>query len=158
MDSKTRQILCELQDGFKLETRPFKRIANQVGCSEEEVLKIIARSRDEGLIRRIGAAVRPGHLGHTANALVVWQVAEDRVDEVGAALAEMCEVSHCYERECPPNWPYNLFTMIHARSEEELEQIIADIFQRFSLGQYKVLRTVKELKKTSMRYFEEDAK
>jgi DNA-binding Lrp family transcriptional regulator len=158
MDSKTRQILCELQDGFKLETRPFKRIANEVGCSEEEVLEIIVRCRDEGLIRRIGAAVRPGHLGHTANALVVWQVAEDRVDEVGAALAEMREISHCYERECPPDWPYNLFTMIHARSEEELDQIVADIFQRFSLGQYKVLRTVKELKKTSMRYFEDKAK
>lgn len=158
MDNKTRQILCELQDGFKLETRPFKRIANEVGCSEEEVLDIIKRCREEGLIRRIGAAVRPGHLGHSANALVVWQVAEDRVDEVGTALAEMREISHCYERECPPNWPYNLFTMIHARSEEELEQIIADIFQRFSLGQYKVLRTVRELKKTSMRYFEDNAK
>ena len=158
MDAKTRQILCELQDGFKLETRPFKRIANQVGCSEEEVLKIIERSRDEGLIRRIGAAVRPTLLGHTANALVVWEVSPDRVDEVGAALSEMREISHCYERECPPNWPYNFFTMIHARSEEELEQIIADIFQRFSLGQYKVLRTLRELKKTSMRYFEEAAK
>ncbi|HAE41285.1 MAG TPA: Lrp/AsnC family transcriptional regulator [Candidatus Riflebacteria bacterium] len=158
MDTKTRQVLSELQDGFKLETRPFKRIANQVGCSEEEVLEVIKRSREEGLIRRIGAAVRPGHLGHTANALVVWQVAEDRIDEVGTALAEMREISHCYERECPPNWPYNLFTMIHARSEEELDQLIADIFQRFSLGQYKVLRTVKELKKTSMRYFEDIAK
>ncbi|PKL43281.1 MAG: Lrp/AsnC family transcriptional regulator [Candidatus Riflebacteria bacterium HGW-Riflebacteria-1] len=158
MDTKTRQVLSELQDGFKLETRPFKRIANQVGCSEEEVLEIIKRSREEGLIRRIGAAVRPGHLGHTANALVVWQVAEERIEEVGTALAEMREISHCYERECPPNWPYNLFTMIHARSEEELDQLIADIFQRFSLGQYKVLRTVKELKKTSMRYFEDAAK
>ena len=158
MDTKTRQVLSELQDGFKLETRPFKRIANQIGCSEEEVLEIIKRSREEGLIRRIGAAVRPGHLGHTANALVVWQVADERINEVGTALAEMREISHCYERECPPNWPYNLFTMIHARSEEELDQLIADIFQRFSLGQYKVLRTVKELKKTSMRYFEDAAK
>ncbi|MBU1106985.1 MAG: Lrp/AsnC family transcriptional regulator [Candidatus Riflebacteria bacterium] len=154
MDAKTRQVLCELQDGFKLETRPFKRIANQVGCSEEEVLKILVRNRDDGLIRRIGAAVRPALLGHTSNALVVWEVSAGRVDEVGAALSEMREISHCYERECPPNWPYNFFTMIHARSDDELEQIIADIFQRFSLGQYKVLRTVKELKKTSMRYFE----
>lgn len=158
MDAKTRQVLCELQDGFKLETRPFKRIANQVGCSEEEVLEIIVRNRDEGLIRRIGAAVRPALIGHTANALVVWEVSADRVDEVGAALSEMREISHCYERECPPNWPYNFFTMIHARSDEELDQLITDIFQRFSLGQHKVLRTVKELKKTSMRYFEEAKK
>lgn len=158
MDTKTRQILCELQDGFKLETRPFKRIANQVGCSEEDVLSIIGRCRDEGLIRRIGVAIRPGHLGHTANALVVWQVTAEQVDEIGSALAEMREISHCYERECPADWPYNLFTMIHARSEDELEQIVSDISQRFSLAQYKVLRTVKELKKTSMRYFEENSK
>lgn len=127
-------------------------------AAKKKSIEIIKSSREDGLIRRIGAAVRPDHLGYVANALVVWQVAEDRVDEVGTALAEMREISHCYERECPPNWPYNLFTMIHARSDEELENIIADISERLSPGQYKILRTVKELKKTSMRYFEDNAK
>ena len=155
MDSKTRQILCELQDGFKLETRPFKRIANKVGCTEEEVIEIISKCRDEGIIRRIGAAIRPEQIGHAANALVAWDVAEENVDEIGAALAEMREISHCYERECPPGWNYNLFTMIHARSEEELRNIVAGISERFKFNGFKIFRTEKELKKTSMRYFEE---
>ncbi|MDD2998753.1 MAG: Lrp/AsnC family transcriptional regulator [Erysipelotrichia bacterium] len=155
MDSKTRQILCELQDGFKLETRPFKRIATQVGCTEEEVIEIIGKCRDEGIIRRIGAAIRPDQAGYGANALVAWNVPDELLDETGNAIAEMREVSHCYERECPENWPYNLFTMIHARSEEDLRNIVAGISERFKFDGFKIFRTTRELKKTSMRYFED---
>lgn len=158
MDTKTRHILCELQDGFKLETRPFKRIANKVGCSEEEVIEVVSKCREEGIIRRLGAAVRPEQIGHTANALVAWDVDAGSIDEVGTAIAEMREVSHCYERECPEGWSYNLFTMIHARSEEDLRNLIASISERFVFNGFKVLRTQKELKKTSMRYFEDIGK
>lgn len=153
MDNKTRCILSELQDGFKLETRPFKRIAKSLDCSEDEVIETIKGCCNEGIIRRLGAAIRPTHIGHAANALVIWQVASDEVEKVGVELAKMREISHCYERECPPEWPYNFFTMIHARSQEGLEEIINNILQRFSLEKYMVLNTVKELKKTSMRYF-----
>ena len=155
MDSKTLQILCELQDGFKLETRPFKRIANKVGCSEEEVIEIIGRCRAEGIIRRIGAAIRPEQAGYAANALVTWDVPPEDIDEVGAAIAEMREVSHCYERECPEGWKGNLFTMIHAHSEEELREIVIKISERFKFNGFKIFKTAKELKKTSMRYFED---
>lgn len=155
MDNKTQQVLYHLQDGFKLETRPFKRIANEIGCSEDEVMEIIKKSYSDGIIRRIGAAIRPDQTGYTANALVAWQVAAEHVDIFGNTLAEMREISHCYERECPPDWPYNMFTMIHARSEDSLQGIIHGIVDKFSVSQYKVLRTARELKKTSMRYFED---
>lgn len=156
MDSKTRQILCELQDGFKLETRPFKRVANKVGCSEEEVIEIIGKCRDDGIIRRIGAAIRPEQAGHAANALVAWDVSPEHIDEIGVALSELREISHCYERECPNGWNYNLFTMMHARSEEDLRNLVASISERFKFNGFKIYRTEKELKKTSMRYFEAD--
>lgn len=158
MDNKTRQVLCQLQDGFKLETRPFKRIANEVGCTEEEVMAIVKQCCTDGIIRRIGAAVRPEQIGHGHNALVAWQVSEDLVDSFGNALAAMREISHCYERECPEGWPYNMFTMIHARSEESLHDLIHGIGEKFAVSQYKILRTARELKKTSMRYFEDQAK
>jgi len=154
MDAKTRQVLCQLQDGFKLETRPFKRMGNEAGCSEEEVLEIVRKSCADGLIRRIGAAIRPEKTGYNANALVAWRVGAEMVDEFGNALAELREVSHCYERECPPEWPYNMFTMIHARTDEHLQEILSSILERFSVRNYKIMKTVKELKKTSMRYFE----
>lgn len=154
MDEKTRQVLCQLQDGFKLETRPFKRIANEAGCTEEEVIEIVKKACADGLIRRIGAAIRPEKTGYSANALVAWQIAPEMVDEFGTALAGMREISHCYERECPPDWPYNMFTMIHARTDENLQEILGSILERFEISNYKILKTVKELKKTSMRYFE----
>lgn len=153
MDARTRDLLRELQDGFKLETRPFKRIANKLGCSEEEVIKLIQDCLDQGIIRRIGAAIRPEKLGHAANALVVWKVAAEKIDEVGEEVAKMREVSHVYERETPPDWPYNFFTMIHAHNQVELESLIGQIADRHGLSEYKVYETEVELKKTSMRYF-----
>ncbi len=158
MDSKTRQVLCQLQDGFKLETRPFKRIALEVGCTEEEVIEIVKENCKQGIIRRIGVAVRPEHTGHKANALVAWKIADSEVENFGSAVSEMRQISHCYDRECPEGWPYNMFTMIHARTEDSLQQIIGEISERFQVNDYMILRTVRELKKTSMRYFEDSEK
>ena len=153
IDEKTIKILKELQNGFKLETKPFKRIANELKISEGEVLSTISQCCDEGIIRRIGVAIKPQKAGLIANALTAWKVPEDRIHEIGSELAEMKEVSHCYDRECPEGWDYNLFVMIHSNSKEGLEEIINNISSKFNLKEYKVFNTVRELKKTSMRYF-----
>ncbi len=153
LDEKTINILKELQNDFKLETKPFKRIANKLGITEEEVISVISHCREEGIIRRIGVAIKPQNAGFVANALTAWKVPEDKIHEVGSELAEMKEVSHCYDRECPEGWDYNLFVMIHSQSKEELDQIIKNISSKFDLKEYKVFNTVRELKKTSMKYF-----
>ena len=155
MEKRQLALLKELQNGFKLENRPFMRIAKELGCTEEDVLDMIGACLSTGVIRRIGVAVRPEKVGHSANALVAWEVPAPRVEEVGTALAAYKEVSHCYERECPPEWPYNLFTMLHARSPEDLDALIARIEAEQKLDSYRVFRTKRELKKTSMRYFED---
>ena len=153
LDEKTKNILKQLQNNFKLETKPFKRIANEVGCTEEEVIETIDNCCNNGIIRRIGAAVKPQNAGYSANALTAWKVPPEKIHEVGTELAEIKEVSHCYDRECPKGWDYNLFVMIHGRSKEELDEIIKKISERFDLNEYKVFNTVRELKKTSMKYF-----
>jgi len=157
MDKRKLALLKELQNGFKLENRPFKRMAKELGYTEEDVLKIISSCMESGVIRRIGLAVKPERLGHTNNALVAWEVPEDRVEEVGTALAARKEISHCYDRECPPGWEYNLFTMIHAKSPEGFDDILASIQDSLGLKNFQVFKTIKELKKTSMRYFEDVA-
>jgi DNA-binding Lrp family transcriptional regulator len=157
MEPKLRELLKELQNGFKLESRPFKRIANELNWTEEEVLEQLKLSLESGLIRRIGVAVRPEKIGHFSNALVAWEVPADRIDSVGEGMAELREISHCYERECPEGWNYNLFTMIHAKSPDQLEEIITGLKKKYDLENYKIYKTVKELKKTSMRYFEREA-
>ena len=153
IDEKTKKILSELQNGFKLEARPFKRMANEIGCTEQEVIETISNCCDNGIIRRIGVAIKPQNAGYAANALTAWKVSPEKIHEVGTELAEMKEVSHCYDRECPEGWEYNLFVMIHGHSKEELDEIIKKISEKFDLKEYKVFNTVRELKKTSMKYF-----
>ncbi len=153
IDQKTKSILAELLNNFKLEANPFKRIANDLKITEEEVLSTVNKCCEEGIIRRIGVAIKPQKAGLTANALTAWKVPEEIIHEVGSELAEMKEVSHCYDRECPPGWDYNLFVMIHSQTEEELKCIINKISSKFDLKDYKVFNTIRELKKTSMKYF-----
>lgn len=153
IDEKTKNILRELQNNFKLEAKPFKRIANEIDCSEEDVITTITHCIDNGIIRRIGIAVKPQKVGFSANALTAWKVSPEKIHEIGSELAEIKEVSHCYDRECPDGWDYNLFVMIHSKTKEDLDNIIKNISQKYDLKEYKVYNTVRELKKSSMKYF-----
>jgi hypothetical protein len=88
--------------------------------------------------------------------MVVWEVAPDRRETAGLAAAACPAVSHCYLRKaCPPVWPYSLYTMVHARSKYELEATIAGLVDAVQPDRYAVLHTVKEYKKTRLRYFVE---
>lgn len=155
LTEQEKALIRELQRGFKLERRPFLRAARAVDMTEEGVIAKVAEWLKTGVVRRVGIAVRPQKVGNAANALVAWQVPAERVEEVGTAMAKHAEVSHCYDRDCPPGWPYNLFTMIHARDEEQMDSLLERFEETFGLAKPKVLRTVRELKKSSMRYFEE---
>jgi DNA-binding Lrp family transcriptional regulator len=87
----------------------------------------------------------------------VWVVPETLVQNVGEKMAEFKEVSHCYERVALPDWPYNLYTMVHEKSPQECEQVMQRISQAINIAQYSLLFSQAELKKSSMRYFLEDA-
>ncbi len=156
MSIKERNLLKELEGGFKLERSPFKRIARELGYTENEVIETIKKFRDSGVIRRIGIAVRPERIGQSSNALVIWEVPADRVEEVGAVMAARQEISHCYDRETPIGWTGNLFTMVHAKEEAHLTNILNELTEATGLHPVKILRTVRELKKTSMRYFTQE--
>ncbi|HEY9070695.1 MAG TPA: Lrp/AsnC family transcriptional regulator [Candidatus Ozemobacteraceae bacterium] len=156
LSEQDKALIRELQRGFKLERRPFLRVARAVDMSEEGVIARVGEWLATGIIRRIGVAVRPQKMGNAANALVIWNVPADRIDEVGAGMARLKEISHCYERDCPPGWKGNLYTMIHARDEEHLKIFLGNLEREFGLETPAIYRTVRELKKTSMRYFDEE--
>ncbi|MFZ2960442.1 MAG: AsnC family transcriptional regulator [Candidatus Ozemobacteraceae bacterium] len=158
MDSIDTHLMKELQDELKLERRPFLRIAKTIGISEDEVLTRIARLLKEGVIRRLGLAVKPEKLGHTTNVLIAWNVPDEKMEHVGEALAGFPEISHCYERETPADWPHHLFTMVHARDEEHLQNMLQQIKECYDLTDFRLFRTKRELKKTSMKFFAEGAK
>ncbi|MBM3236061.1 Lrp/AsnC family transcriptional regulator [Candidatus Poribacteria bacterium] len=149
-----KNIVKALQNDLPLCSHPFKAIAEQAGISEDELLAEIRRLKQQGIIRRFGAIVNHRNLGIAANAMVVWHVPREKVQEIGKIMATFPEVTHCYERPTYPDWQYNLFTMIHGKNKDECKRVIAQISERTGVKDYKQLYSTKELKKVSMKYFE----
>ncbi|MDR0355498.1 MAG: winged helix-turn-helix transcriptional regulator [Deltaproteobacteria bacterium] len=133
--------------------RPYQELAEKIGVSEETVLAMIADFQKRGLIRRLGAVVVHQRSGFNFNAMVVWPVPEGELDRVGRTLAALPFVSHCYHRAPTDKWPYTLYTMIHARNREELSGMIQKMSDLSGVKDWRSLKSVKELKKTSLRYF-----
>ncbi len=116
-------------------------------------MRLAARMREEGKLRRIAATLRHRRAGWRANAMVVWEVGEDRAEEAGLLFASSPRVSHCYLRPTYPEWPYGLFTMVHAHSRKELEETVSLLSRESGLSSYAVLWSLKEYKKERIRYF-----
>ncbi|MEW6078828.1 MAG: Lrp/AsnC family transcriptional regulator [Thermodesulfobacteriota bacterium] len=151
-----KKVIAAIQGDIPVTARPYRDIAGLIGVPED---KLIAALRDlcrRGIIRRFGATLRHQKSGLTANAMVAWQVDEAVVDRAGETLAGFAAVSHCYRRNPAPGWPYNLYTMVHARNEQECLGITRQMAALAGIETYKVLFSQKELKKTSMQYFDDE--
>ena len=155
LDALDRRIVLATQQGLPLDPRPYAVVAAQVGASEAEVLQRIERLRARGAIRRIGAVPNHYALGYRANGMTVWDVDDDRVDELGRRIGALDFVSHCYRRpRHRPHWPYNLFAMVHGRDREEAERqiaVIADLLGD-ACRSHDVLYSTRILKKTGLRF------
>ncbi len=150
-----KSIIRELTGDLPVTSQPFVILAQKLGISQRRILSIIKRLKEEGRIRRFGATLRHRNSGFSANAMVVWNIPEEKIDEVGRAMASFREVTHCYHRRPQRDWKYNLFTMVHGASEEACRQIAQEISQTTAMTDYQLLFSRKELKKTTMRYFNE---
>ena len=155
IDEAGRRLVSVLQEGLPLFMRPFALIAERIGASESEVMGRIGNWLDDGAIKRFGVVVRHRELGYTANAMLVHDIPDHRVAELGRALAEEPAVTLCYRRpRVLPGWPYNLFCMIHGRERAEVEAIIAELRQRHGLADcaHDVLFSLTRFKQTGARY------
>ena len=154
LDAVDRRIVLATQDGLPLVPRPYAAVARRVGISEAEVIRRLKRMLAEGVIRRIGAVPNHYALGYRANAMTVWDVDDERVEVLGAAVGARDFVSHCYERpRHAPEWPYNLFAMVHGRDRPTVERHVAAI-ARLLAGDdrgHRVLYSTRILKKTGLR-------
>jgi DNA-binding Lrp family transcriptional regulator len=151
-DDAVQNLLRQMQGDFPIEKRPFRAAASRAGMNEEAVFDTIGTLVQQGVIRKFGAILRHQRAGITRNAMVVWAVPPDRTDEAGKAFASFREITHCYERRPPFEGRYNLFTMIHA-GKDALEDLIATISSKAGVGDYQVLESLEEFKKSSMEYF-----
>ncbi len=151
---RDKEIVRVLQEGVPLVSRPYQALAGQLEMSEEELLATIEDFLRRGIIRRFGATVRHQDLGYVANAMIVWQVPEERIEEVGRIMAGFPEVTHCYQRPAyPPDWPYNLFTMVHGRKRDDCHEIASKLARAGAIDNYRMIFSTAELKKSGMKYF-----
>ena len=154
LDATDRRLIQATQAGLPLSAHPYRVIAEQLGMTAEEVMQRLQHMLDAGVIRRIGAVPNHYALGYRANGMTVWDVADERVDELGARVGQLECVSHCYQRPRHlPDWPYNLFAMVHGKTREEVEaktRLIAEVLGDASRGS-EILYSTRILKKTGLR-------
>jgi siroheme decarboxylase len=148
-----KKIINLIQGDLPLAPRPFAVLAEQLGIHESVLLEEIRKLKKQGIIRRFGATLRHQEAGFSSNAMVVWNVPEERLEQVGKVIAGFKEVTHCYQRAPKKDWPYNLYSMVHGNSREDCREIARRLSREVGIDDYTLLFSQKEFKKTSMKYF-----
>ncbi len=154
IDATDRRIIEATQSGLPLSPTPYADLGAILGLDEAEIMTRLARMKETGVIRRIAAAPNHYKLGMTANGMSVWDVADDRLAALGPKIGALPFVTHCYERpRALPDWPYNLFAMIHGGTREEVEEKRAEIAAILgdALRGKDILYSTRILKKTGLR-------
>ena len=151
---KEREILRIVQKNLPDSLAPYADIAKSVGVEESEVLNLLRGMAEDGSIRRFGASLKHQKAGFAHNAMVAWIVKPEEADAAGEEASRHPLISHCYYRpSSAPDWPYELYTMIHGRRPDEYKEVIAALRASTVLREFAVLESLREMKKTSMTYF-----
>jgi DNA-binding Lrp family transcriptional regulator len=154
LDPIDRVLIRLTQAGLPLVPRPYRDLGDAAGIGEEEVMLRMRRMLDRGVIRRIAAVPNHYALGYRANGMSVWDVPDERADEMGHAVGALPFVTHCYRRpRYLPDWPYNLFAMVHGQTREEVAEKVYAIEALIGpeCRAHDVLYSTRILKKTGLR-------
>jgi DNA-binding Lrp family transcriptional regulator len=147
-----KKVLSVLQKGLPRTMTPYQSMARQTGLETGQLIELLTRWKNSGKLRRIGAIVNHFKAGLAGGAMVVWQVEPDRIGQVGEQLASFAEISHVYERRAAGSWPYNLYSMVHGTSTEQVRGAIGRIGGECGVSSCRVLPTERELKKVAPSY------
>ncbi len=153
LDALDREIINALSGDISGSREPYREIAERLGIAENELLARIRGYEKTRMLRRMGAMIAHRVAGVDANGMIVWDVPDDRIEEIGAMLASAPEVTHCYARPRHPEWPYTLYTMVHGRTRDECRRVADRLSAETGVKQYKVVFSTREFKKVSPRYF-----
>ena len=128
LSPEDRALIKIVQNGLPIVSRPYADIAERLCTTEQDVIQRLQRLMNNGAIKRYGVVVRHRELGYRANGMVVWDVPEHRVSELGSCIGRFPCVTLSYRRPRRlPDWPYNLFTMVHGRNRDEVEHKVKEI-------------------------------
>ncbi|MBU1206859.1 MAG: Lrp/AsnC family transcriptional regulator [Proteobacteria bacterium] len=151
--AEDKKLIRKIQGDLPLSLIPFEGVARQLGWEEKELLKRVRRFIRRGRIRRFGAILRHQKAGYQGNAMVVWKVPENQISRITRAMIAFPAVSHCYLRPSLPQWPFNLYTMVHGPGARDCRLIAQQLSKETGLKDYQLLFSKREHKKSSMRYF-----
>ncbi|RUM58356.1 MAG: Lrp/AsnC family transcriptional regulator [Persephonella sp.] len=151
-----KKIIKITQDDIPMVEEPFRIYADKLGMEQEDLLKKLTSYKEKGIMRRFSAILYHRKAGFKANGMTVWKVPEDRSDEVGYKLASYRSITHCYKRTTNEKWQYNIFSMIHSKSKDELDQFVRELSQEIGINDYMILYSTKEFKKKRIRYFSDE--
>ncbi|RLA73681.1 MAG: Lrp/AsnC family transcriptional regulator [Epsilonproteobacteria bacterium] len=147
-------IVKRAQYDIEMISEPFKELVDELGISYDRFFEVLKELQGAGIMRRFASILNHRKAGFNANAMVVWDVAEgEKGEEIGAIAAAFSAVSHCYLRPKYPNWPYNLFTMVHGKTKEETDGIIAEMATEIESKSHMPLYSSREFKKIRIEYF-----
>jgi len=154
LDDIDRAIIAATQANLPLVSRPYHQLAEQLGLEAEEVMHRMQRMLDHSVIRRIAAVPNHYALGYTSNGMSVWDVPDEKIEQLGVRIGALEFVSHCYHRPRHlPHWPYNLFAMVHGHDRSATEQKVRQIAELLGPDDHghEVLYSSRILKKTGLR-------
>ena len=127
IDPQDKALITAIEDGLPLVSNPYEAVGAMIGLSENDVIQRLETLIEEGVIRRFGIVVNHRKIGYRANAMVVWDVPDEFVSKAGRASAKLPYVSLSYQRPRHlPDWPYNLFCMIHGREKKAVEALVEE--------------------------------
>ena len=147
-----KKIISLISCDLPLVKKPFQELARRAGIKERVLLFRMKTLRENGLMRKFSAVVNHRKLGFKHNAMVVWNIPGRLIHKAGNLMAAYPQVSHCYQRRKAPGWNYNLYSMIHAKSEQECFGVVRSISRKTACKDYKVIFSSKEYKKTPVEY------
>ena len=152
------EAIKELQKDIAIVSEPFLEATKKLNISYNEYFALAGELKEAGVMRRFATILRHRKAGFNANAMSVWEAPEDKAEEIGEKLAAFSAVSHCYLRPSFPNWKYNIFAMVHAKTQEESNALIEEMAKETGLSNYRKLYSTKEFKKQRIVYFSDEFK
>ncbi len=154
LDTIDKLIIEKTQSGLPITSKPYHAIAEELDLEPDEVMQRIKNLCNLEVIRRIGVVPNHYKLGYKANGMTVWDVPDEKINELGNKIGALNFVSHCYHRpRYLPDWPYNLYAMVHAHDKETTDKYINEIAALLGDAdrQHTVLYSTRILKKSGMR-------
>ena len=153
MNQLDEPLIRALSGGLPRDLHPYRVLAESLGVDETAVIERLRAMLADGRLRRLAAVVNQRRIGLAGNVLVAWDVADESIAAFGGALAARPEATHVYQRRRAPDWPYNLYSMIHAADEARVRALVETWAAQFRPRSYRLFVTVREWKKTAPEYY-----